>query len=635
MFCFPFLTGGSAHCNLVAAQEGRDGRLGGPRPLSSPSPKQVGPPPLRAEACRESFKVMARRRETLRSCEDLRGTILRIDRKGYKAYRSIEGRYDFDSFCLIIDHVQGDPFASPSRIRAVVALARSGIPPELYGNRIRSVALRDYLARIFDERLKAVAKGQRGSGKSGLIAIDRGGQEVLDRTAVVLNGEYLEARFVVGLPAAGRTVLGKEALDIFFHEIPRIVEGSLFAAALSDSHVQKHVEAVEDQEFLRNRLDDLGLVAFVGDGAILPRRSGIDDRPMRQNVVPFMSPIDLQREVGFPNGEKLRGMGIPQGVTLIVGGGFHGKSTLLQAIERGVYNHLPGDGRERVVTHKGAVKIRAEDGRNVEKVNIEPFISQLPMAKDTRAFSTENASGSTSQATNIIEALEVGARVLLVDEDTSATNFMIRDQRMQALVTKDKEPITPFVDKVSKLYEEQGVSTIMVMGGSGDYFDVADTVIMMDAYRPRCVTKQAKEIARKQVNPRIDEGGTRFGVVTSRKPVASSFDPRRGRRDLKIDAKGRSSILFGQATIDLACLEQIVDASQTRTIGYLINYYARRYLDKTVDLCEGLKRAFSDIEERGLDVLVPHKVGNLALPRIFEVAGAINRMRTLRVFQRS
>jgi predicted ABC-class ATPase len=287
------------------------------------------------------------------------------------------------------------------------------------------------------------------------------------------------------------------------------------------------------------------------------------------------------------------------------------------------------------VTHPGAIKIRAEDGRYVERVNIEPFIKHLPMGKDTKTFSTENASGSTSQAANILEALEMGAKVLLVDEDTSATNFMIRDQRMQALVAKDKEPITPFVDKVGKLYQDLGVSTILVMGGSGDYFDVANTVIMMDTYQPRCVTKHAKEIAEKQISRRTDEGGAGFGAVASRKPLVSSFDPRRGKHEVKIDAKGLTTILYGRTTIDLTCLEQLVDVSQTRAIGHLIHYYGRRHLNRTVNLSDGLERTFRDLREKGLDILVPHEVGNLAMPRIFDVAGTINRMRTLRILDRS
>lgn len=571
----------------------------------------------------------------MRSSEDLRKTLLRIDGKGYKAYKDIEGRYDFGSFLLSIDHVQGDPFASPSRVRGVVDLSRTGIPPDLWRNRTRQVALRDYLARVFDGRLKGIVRGHRGIGTSGRISVDCGGQEVLDRTAVVINRGSVEVRFVVGLPAAGRTILGREAVAIFFEEIPKVIEGSLFARRLSVDEMKNHVETVEDQEVLRDSLDGLGLVAFVGDGSILPRRSGVDDRPMEGDAVPFRSPQELEVVVDLPNGGKRRGMGIPRGVTLIVGGGFHGKSTLLRAIERGVYNHLPGDGREGVVAHRGAIKIRAEDGRYVEKVNIEAFISHLPMGRNTRSFCTENASGSTSQAANILEALEMGAAVLLVDEDTSATNFMIRDQRMQALVAKDKEPITPFVDKVRKLYHDLGVSTVLVMGGSGDYFDVADTVIMMDTYRPRCVTGRAKEVARQQATRRKDEGGQNFGVVTARKPLPSSFNPRRGRRDVKIDAKGRTTVLFGETAIDLACLEQLVDSSQTRAIGHVIHYYSENHLNRAATLREGLERTFKDLEEKGLDVLVPHVVGNLAMPRIFEVAGAINRMRTLRVQQTS
>jgi predicted ABC-class ATPase len=318
-------------------------------------------------------------------------------------------------------------------------------------------------------------------------------------------------------------------------------------------------------------------------------------------------------------------------VTLIVGGGFHGKSTLLNAIEKGVYPHIPGDGREYVATLPSAVKIRAEDGRSIERVDISPFIDPLPQGKDTVRFSTENASGSTSQAANIIEALEVGSRLLLIDEDTSATNFMVRDERMQELVPKDKEPITPFVDKVKQLYRDLEISTILVMGGSGDYFDVADTVIMMDNYQPRCVTSKAKEIALRHASRRVDEGGDHFGSITPRQPLVQSFDASRGRRDVKIDAKGVRTILFGATAIDLWYLEQLVDPSQTRAIGLMIHYYSEHYLEKTQYLKEGLTKVMEDVQEKGFDILLPYKVGNLAMPRIHEVAGAINRMRTLKI----
>jgi predicted ABC-class ATPase len=570
--------------------------------------------------------------------EDLRRTISRIDGRGYKAYKDTKGSYAFGLYTLIIDHVQGDPFAAPSRVRVRLPIERTGFPQELWKKRVRRIAFCDYLARGFHKAIRRWTKGNRGMGTSGLVEIDRGGQEILERNAVVIDREDLEARFVVGLPAAGRTILGKEALGIFFEEIPKVVEGSLLYRSIDPEEIRLHVTVAEDQEVMRGLLAEQGLVAFVADKSVLPRRSGVDERPLDSaldsegsGAVPFKGPRELEVELELPHRGRVQGMGIPQGVTLIVGGGFHGKSTLLNAIERGVYNHIPSDGREYAVTDPAAVKIRAEDGRRIEKVNISPFINNLPFGKDTTRFSTDNASGSTSQAANIMEALEIGAQVLLIDEDTSATNFMVRDERMQELVAKAKEPITPFVDKVQKLFADQGVSTILVMGGSGDYFDVADTIIMMDNYQPRCVTEQAAEIARKHASCRADEGGDAFGEVTPRRPLRGGFDPSRGKREVKIDAKGLRTILYGTTSIDLSYLEQLVDTSQTRTIGLMIHYYAERCLENSPSLKEGMELVLRAVQERGLDCLLPYTVGNLAMPRIFELSGAINRMRTLQV----
>jgi predicted ABC-class ATPase len=563
--------------------------------------------------------------------EELRKILTRLDGKGYKAYKDIKGAFDYINFTLFIDHVQGDPFASPSRVRAEVKMAKAGFPSDLWDSRLKKIALEDYLARQFSFAIRRGCKGRRGIGKSGLVAIDSGRQEVLERNSVNVDEQKVEVRFVVGLPASGRTILGLEAIAMFFQEIPQIVEKSLFLRNLKTNELRSHIKLAEDQGVLRKWLREKDLVAFVANGAILPRRSGVDDRPLQMGVVPFQSPQELEVEVTLPNRGVLQGMGIPQGVTLIVGGGFHGKSTLLNAIELGVYNHVPGDGREYIATHDAAVKIRAEDGRSIEKVTISPFISNLPLKRDTERFSTENASGSTSQAANIIEAVGMGAKVLLIDEDTSATNFMVRDERMQELVAKEKEPITPFIDKVQKLYRDYGVSTVLVMGGSGDYFDVADTILMMDEYRPCCVTEKAKEIALRHEVKRMDEGGTSFGEFSERTPMSSSFDSQRGKRDVKIDAKGLHGILYGTDFIDLSYLEQLVDISQTRCIGFLIHYYAHHYLNKSEGLKEGLEKVMRDVGEKGFDVLLPYKVGNLALPRIYEVAGAINRMRCLKI----
>lgn len=564
---------------------------------------------------------------------DLRSILTRIDGRGYKAYKDVRGEYEFDYFTLIIDHVQGDPFAAPSRVRVIVSQHVAHFPENTYSGGSRCVAFRDFITRMFHLAARKSSKGRRGSGKSGVISIDRPGQEILERTSMFVDREKVEARFVMGLPAFGRRVAGQQAISMFFDELPEIVGEALLFENLDQEALYSHIEVAEDADFLRDHLKEMGLVAFVAEDSILPRASGIDPRPLRTGeVVKFQPPGSLSVEVELPNRGKVRGMGVPEGVTLIVGGGYHGKSTLLNALELGVYNHIPGDGRELVVTDPTAMKIRAEDGRRIEKTDISPFIANLPFGRDTVSFSTEDASGSTSQATNIIESLEVGSTLLLIDEDTSATNFMIRDQRMQELVAKDKEPITPFVDKVQQLYRELGVSTILVIGGSGDYFEVADRVVCMIDYLPHDLTEEAKGIAETHRSQRKHEGGESFGTLTNRIPLARSFDPSKGRRDVKISSKGLQSIAFGTHNIDLGEVEQLVDVSQTRAIGDAI-HYATRFMDARMSLREIVGRVMSDVLEKGLDVLSSRPVGDHALFRAQELAAAINRLRTLEIVQ--
>lgn len=572
---------------------------------------------------------------TLLGKEILYRRLSEIGGRGYGAYKSIAGIYEFDSYTLFIDHVQSDPFAPPSRLRLRVAQRLAGFPRELYSTRPRRVALEDYLLRRFAWAIGTHARGRRGTGKSGLIAVDRCGQEVLERTGAMVNEDYVEIRFTVGLPSRGRTIDAREAIEIFFKELPAIVKDSLFYRNLDAKAIKQQVELVEDQEFLRSQLKERGLVAFVANGSILPRESGISDRPLAHGqVVPFVSPPELEVTLELPNAGPVLGMGIPQGVTLIVGGGYHGKSTLLRALERGVYNHIPGDGRELVITVPDAVKIRAEDGRSVERVDISAFINNLPYGQDTRAFSTSNASGSTSQAANIVEALEIGTSLLLIDEDTSATNFMIRDGRMQELVAKEYEPITPFIDRVRQLYENMGVSTILVVGGSGDYFAVADRVIMMQNYRPVDVTQRAKEIALRHHNSRRVEVQDELRGVTPRIPLPQAFTLE-GRQ--KVKAKGTEEIVYGYMDIELQNLEQLVDPAQARAIAEIIRYAAKRYIDGRRTLREVVERVLADIEREGLDVISPFKgqhPGDLALPRAHEIAAAINRYRRLQVKQK-
>ncbi len=566
--------------------------------------------------------------------EDLESTLRRIDGRGYKAYKDIQGVYEFARFTLFIDHVQGDPFASPSRLRIRVPLDAAGFAPDLYSTRSRRVALADYLLRLFDSHCRSV-RTRRGTGKSGLIGVDSPGQEILERTAAFVDDAAIEVRLHAGLPARGRTVLGREAAFMLLDDLPEIAGKSLFHSSLGEDRrrdLLRHIETNEDADHLRAALPEAGIVAFIADGSVLPRRSGTDERPLEKGrVVEFRSPPGLAVKFDLPNRGGITGMGIPAGVTLIVGGGYHGKSTVLNAIERGIYNHVPGDGREFAVTIPSAVKIRAEDGRRVEKVDISPFITNLPFGVDTTRFSTDNASGSTSQAANIMEAVEAGTRLLLTDEDTAATNFMIRDHRMQELISKDKEPITPFVDKIRQAYTDLGVSTILVIGGSGDYFDVADLVIAMDSFRARDVTAEARAIAGKYASERRREGGERFGRFTPRVPMRESLDASKGRREVKISGRGTRTILFGKYTIDLSAVETIVHPAQVNAIGRAIYYARTRYMDGARTLPEILDLVMEDIERSGLDAIDPRKMGDYAVFRRFELAAALNRLPSLRV----
>ncbi len=552
-----------------------------------------------------------------------------IDGKGYKAYKDLQGIYRFPSFTLYVDSVQSDPYAPPSLIRVRVPLERVSYSEEWYQRRYRRIAFEDYLLRKWVDQ---IASSPYRNGKNG-FAIDRPGQEILERTAVVIREDWVEARLTVGLPAQGRTILGKRAYEMLCDTLPSLVERVFFFSEKDERLVERRMQLVDNQQAIREELSRRNWLVFIADGSILPRVSGISDKPLREGkIIPFRSPESLRVSIAVPHGEPITGMAIPTGITLIVGGGYHGKSTLLKAIERGVYDHIEEDGREYVITDPQVVKVRAEDGRRVEKVNISPFITHLPFGQDTSRFTTDDASGSTSQAASIMEMLEMGCSCLLLDEDTSATNFMIRDARMQLLVSKGKEPITPLIDKIQQLYQEKGVSSILVLGGSGDYLDVADRVIMMDQYTPYDLSEQARQVAKQFRDERQFEGGDSFGEITKRIPITSGLKATKGKKE-KVDVKGVHTIRFGLQQIDLTALEQLVDVSQTRAIAWMI-YQLGKMGDDQRTLPELIAQLYQKIDRFSLDFLSPYQgkhPGYLALPRKFELAGAINRLRSLRV----
>lgn len=756
----------------------------------------------------------------MRTQAELKRQLRTIDHKGYKAYKVLEGEYDFGAYRLSIDHVQGDPFATPSRVRILYG-NRNNIPAIYFETLPRRIAVEDYLLRRLHRFLKSeksenrengwgagqnrgyrsesygsrsescggrpergygrgyernmesesgrgndfgertrVGQGQgnapsqssragrpghletlrvgQGSGKSGLVTACRVGQEILERTAMHITPEMIEARIEVGFPAYGRTIAAGELETILFDFLPVVAEktfhmpkagsgkgarpgarvnsgsnavlrrgsgtqaesgwesslgagqGSVSGAdctmqesQMQKSQMERELEAVaalaDDQQYIRDSLDELGLVAFVADGAILPRESGVSQKPMKfaaasvasGSAVAFQSPASLAVTLKLPHRGEVRGMGIKKGITVITGGGFHGKSTLLKALERGVYNHIAGDGRELVITDATAFKLRAEEGRCIHETDISMFINNLPTRADTTRFSTENASGSTSQAANTVEALSADCRVLLIDEDTSATNFMVRDERMARLVSDEKEPITPFIRKIRGIYDGLGVSTILVVGSSGDYLEVADTVLQMDCYVTRDVTARAKELCcsgvseQKKTAPakacgtaekitsdvmdgtdktdvagnEAEANGEAVGAETttesaSEEIICSTDWLKKHVRTQRIEkprTHGWDTLSLDRTEIDLRYLEQIVDESQTAAIAYLMQYILSRLADGKKTVPQLAAEAASKIRKDGILSITPqyYPAGPAAEVRQQEILACLARYRRL------
>lgn len=567
----------------------------------------------------------------MKQAAELRELLKKIDHKGYPAYKETRGQYQFPGYVLSIDHVQGDPFAAPSKVSVLVKGKHGEFPSELYDKKHKRIVLQDYLLRQFGKEVAGFAFQAKGSGKSGLMSVSRPGQEILERSACSIQTETgdILLRLEIGFPANGRTINARELEKILFDFLPECVKKSLYYKSLDAKKVQQVMELAEDQQYIREELKKRKLCAFVADGSILPRESGVSQKPMK-GAVKFQSPESMRVSMELPFHGTTTGMGIPQGITLIVGGGYHGKSTLLKALEMGVYNHIAGDGREYVVTDDTAVKIRAEDGRSIKNTDVSMFINHLPNGKDTKQFSTEDASGSTSQAANVIEAMEADTQLFLIDEDTSATNFMIRDELMQRVVHRESEPITPFIDRIQELYQTYGISTILVAGSSGSYFHKADMILQMEQYVPKEITEFAKKEAERFPIP-VEE------AAESQKP---SFDRnlqfqvkgKRGDDRVKIKVMGKDGFSINHETVDLRYLEQIADVEQVAALGYMLKFLASKQgaagkEKKTLQqLVADLEQV---IEQKGLAGICEgnYLPAGLALPRKQEIFACLNRWR--------
>ncbi len=566
----------------------------------------------------------------MKTSTDLRELLNRIDHKGYPAYKDTRGSYQFDGYVLSIDHVQGDPFAAPSRVSVHVPGRAANLPSELYQEKHKRIALQDYLIRGFAKQIEAFTFKAKGSGKSGLMSVSRCGQEILERTACEIEKDgKVTVRMEIGFPANGRTINSRELSRILFDFLPGCVKKSLFYRLLDKEAVEKTAQLAEDQHYIRQELPKLGLAAFVANGAILPRESGVSDKPMR-GAIAFQAPPSMEIELLLPNRGTIKGMAIKKGITLIVGGGYHGKSTLLKALELGVYNHIAGDGREFVITDDKAMKIRAEDGRSIKHVDISMFINNLPNKKATSQFSTEDASGSTSQATNVIEAMEAGSNLLLIDEDTSATNFMIRDELMQRVIHPKAEPITPFINRVQELYNDYGISTILVAGSSGSYFHKAGCIIQMEQYLPKDITEFAKKEA--AAFPIPEESIEPSGRPSFQRIVKADHKFKSNDR-FKMKTLGMDSVMINHDTIELRYVEQLADSEQLYALGCLVKYAQLQIFDGRKTLTEAVDVLDRLLQDKGLSAVCGESYvpSGLAMPRRQEIFACLNRYRALKV----
>ena len=562
---------------------------------------------------------------------DLKNKLESIHRKSYPAYKSLRGSYTFGDFVLSIDHVQGDPFAAPSSLHVELPLKKAGFPEKYLEKRHTKTALEDLILRSFSKALDQYSFKAKGSGKSGLISTSRPGPEVMRRTAVEFNNIALLVRFEVGFPANGRTINAQELEKILLEFLPQIVKTCLFYQSWEKAKIQACYELAENQQRIREVLEERKLVAFCANGSILPRKSGVSSQPLK-DAIEFQSPESMEISIDLPFGNSIRGMGIPEGVTLIIGGGYHGKSTLLQALEQGVYNHVKGDGREYVITRADALKLRAEDGRAVSHLDLSLFIHDLPNGKDTHCFSTEDASGSTSQAAGVLEGIEAETSCFLIDEDTSATNFLVRDAFMQRVVSGDQESITPFIARVRDLYEKVGISTILVAGSSGAFFHVADTIIQMDAYRPKDVKMSVEALLPEYPPADLCSNAEPFTLPTEKRMFVMERKIKRygrGEREERIKTKvmGTDGFSIEHNIVDLRCVEQLIDTEQTAALAAIL-----KHIVKKGSICMEMQELVAEIntllKKKGMAAFVEGALScGYAYPRKEEIYLMLNRFR--------
>lgn len=560
--------------------------------------------------------------------------------KNYGLYKSLADRsWDFGDFVLEFLHVQGDPYAPASRVMIKASLLMLGFPSEWGGSFERRLALSDYLYR----RLSALVR-EKYPDRDAAVVFDTAGPEMLVRNALWVDNGELRACLQVRLPGDGRKIQAEAAAEILTMVLPDLVSAALYNSGESkkdgvEPELVEHYRVLAERKEILSQLEERGLCAFVPDGAVLPRASGLSELPM-EGAVPFAAPEEMAVML-VANGREIRGMGIPKGITVISGGAFHGKSTLLQALTKSVYPHIPGDGREGIVVSESAVRVGVEDGRSVRGTDLSQFVRDLPGGISTKNFTTACASGSTSEAANLMEAMEAGSDVFLIDEDSSAVNFLIRDVRVRKLLGDDREPLIPLTDRIREI---KGRSFILVAGACGDFLDLADNIIVMASYKAECARINGKNVAAGLGDGavKVASGLPAFVEPECRdfaeyvKPLLPSLRPASAvERQVKVKISGDTLLQIGFLVSDTSKAGALVDKQQRFGAGFmLLNLCQNAASNNDADgesakatIMERINALCEKIKNVGFRNLPQGLSREMSLPRPIDIACVLYRLR--------
>lgn len=565
-----------------------------------------------------------------------------LNGKNYGLYKSLaEKTWDFGDFSLEFLHVQGDPFAPASRVMVKANLQMLGYSSEWGFSYERRLALSDYLLR----RMSCLVK-ERYPEKDAAVVFDVAGPEMLVRNSLWIDNGELRAVLQVRLPGEGRKIQSEVAAEILTMVLPDLVSTSLYNTYSRSPEgvapeLVAHYKVLEDRKAILDVLGLRNLVAFVPDGAVLPRASGISEEPM-EGAVPFAAPDEMAVTLDV-NGRSVRGMGIPKGITVITGGAFHGKSTLLQALTRAVYPHVPGDGREGIVIDESALRVGVEDGRSVRGTDLSQFVRDLPGGVSTKNFTTASASGSTSEAANLLEAMEAGSSTYLIDEDSSAVNFLIRDSRVRKLLGDDREPLIPLTDRIRDI-AAQGRSFILVAGACGDYLELADNIIVMANYKAECAKTAGKPCAALGETAVVPPSGLApfvapacRGFAEYIKPIQNSIRPTSAvERQVKVKLSGDTLLQIGFLVSDTSRLITLSDKQQRLGAGFMLLNLCQNSISNgdsanssgdAATIVESIEKLCDKIKNVGFRNLPQGMSREMSLARPVDIACVLFRLR--------